>query len=82
MFLSSEEQIETGRWTVLATFLNGANDSGKYDHINTAVVVKHVNDGDVFDFLATELPGRRVWARQTHRCSSSPNKRQVERYCV
>ncbi|MDO8678839.1 MAG: hypothetical protein Q7R30_09785 [Acidobacteriota bacterium] len=55
MFLTSEQQIETGRWAVLATHLNGEVDSGKYDHIDTTVVLKHVNDGDVFEFLATEL---------------------------
>jgi hypothetical protein len=55
MFLTIEEQIETGRWAVLATYLNGANDSGKYDHLDTAAVLEHVNSGDVFEFLATEL---------------------------
>lgn len=55
MFLTSEEQIETARWAVLATHLNGAVDSGKYDHIDTTVVLKHVKDGDVFEFLGTEL---------------------------
>jgi len=55
MFLTGEQQIEIGRWAVLATHLNGAVDSGKYDHIDTAVVLKHVNDGDVFEFLRTEL---------------------------
>ena len=39
----------------LATHLNGAIDSGKYDHLDTTVVLKHVNDGDVFEFLRTEL---------------------------
>ena len=38
-----------------ATYLNGANDSGKYDHLNMAAVLEHVNSGDVFEFLATEL---------------------------
>jgi len=55
MFLTSEQQIETGRWAVLATHLNGALDSSKYDHIDTAVVLKHVKDGDVFEFLGAEL---------------------------
>jgi hypothetical protein len=55
MFLTVEQQIETGRWAVLATYLNGAVDSGKYDHLNTTVVLEHVRDGDVFEFLATEL---------------------------
>jgi hypothetical protein len=55
MFLTIEEQIETGRWAVLATHLNGAADSSKYDHLDTTVVLKHVNDGDVFEFLRNEL---------------------------
>jgi hypothetical protein len=55
MFLTIEQQIETGRWALLATHLNGAADTGKYDHIDTTVVLKHVNDGDVFEFLGTEL---------------------------
>ena len=55
MFLTREEQIETGRWAVLATHLNGAVDSGKYDHIDTTIVLKHGNDGDVFEFLGAEL---------------------------
>ena len=55
MFQTPEQQTETLRWTVLATHLNGAADSGKYDHIDTGVVLKHVSDGDVFEFLRTEL---------------------------
>src|ERR1044071_9351983 len=55
MFLTAEAQIETGRWVVLAPYLNGALDSGKYDHLDTTVVLEHVNDGDVFEFLRTEL---------------------------
>src|SRR5262245_48310706 len=55
MFPNVDEQIETGRWAVLATYLNGALDSGKYDHLDTAIVLKHLNDGDVFEFLKTEL---------------------------
>ena len=35
--------------------LNGAADSGKYDHIDTAIVLKHVRDGDIFAFLSDEL---------------------------
>lgn len=55
MFKSSQQQAETLRWAVLATHLNGAADSGKYEHITTAVVLRHVADGDVFEFLAHEL---------------------------
>jgi hypothetical protein len=55
MFETTQQQAETLRWAVLATHLNGAADSGKYGHITAAVVVRHVADGDVFEFLAHEL---------------------------
>ena len=55
MYQSLEEQNETLRWAVLATHLNGAADSGKYTHIDTALVLRHVRDADVFDFLRREL---------------------------
>ena len=55
MFQTNEQQAETLRWAVLATHLNGAADSGRYSHIDTALMLKHVNDGDVFDFLRAEL---------------------------
>ncbi len=59
MFQTVEQQDETLRWTVLATYLNGAVDSGKYDHIDTAVILHHVQAADVFEFLREEL-GRDV----------------------
>jgi len=55
MFETIAQQNETLRWAVLATYLNGAVDSGKYTHIDTAVMLKHVNAGDVFEFLRGEL---------------------------
>lgn len=55
VFQSVEEQNETLRWAVLATHLHGAADSGKYDHIDTAVVLRHVQAGDVLEFLREEL---------------------------
>ena len=55
MFQTHEQQAETLRWAVLATHLNGAADSGKYGHIDTTLMLKHVHDGDVFDFLRAEL---------------------------
>jgi hypothetical protein len=55
MFQTIEEQNETHRWAVLATHLNGAVDSGKYDHIDTGVVLRHVHEADVFEFLRREL---------------------------
>jgi hypothetical protein len=55
MFQTIEQQTETLRWAVLATHLNGAADSGQYDHIDTTVMLRHVRDGDVFEFLRAEL---------------------------
>ena len=55
MVQTNEEQIETLRWAVLATHLNGAADSGKYDHIDTAVILRHVQSGDVLEFLRQQL---------------------------
>ncbi len=55
MVQTPDEQTETLRWAVLATHLNGAVDSGRYDHIDTGVMLQHVLDGDVFEFLRAEL---------------------------
>jgi hypothetical protein len=55
MYQTRAEQQETLCWAVLATHLNGAADSRKYEHIDTAVIVSHIEHGDVFDFLRTEL---------------------------
>ena len=55
MFQTLEQQNETLRWAVLATHLNGAADSGKYDHIDTSAILRHVEAADVFDFLRKEL---------------------------
>ncbi len=55
MFETPQQQAETLRWAALATELNGAADSGQYEHITTAVVLCRVADGDVSEFLAREL---------------------------
>ena len=55
MFETVKDQQETLRWAVLATHLNGAADTRKYDHIDTTAIVHHVQDGDIFEFLSTEL---------------------------
>jgi hypothetical protein len=57
VFQTVEEQNETLRWAVLATHLNGAADSGKYEHLDTAVMLRHVQAADVFEFLRAELGG-------------------------
>jgi hypothetical protein len=55
MAVPREDRRETLRWAVLASHLNGAADSGKYDHIDTEIVRHHVEQGDVLDYLAREL---------------------------
>jgi hypothetical protein len=50
-----EQQAETLRWALLATHLNGAADSRKYEHLDTTMVVDHIRDGDVFEFLGAQL---------------------------
>jgi len=55
MSVPREDRRETLRWAVLATHLNGAADSRKYDHIDTDALLLHVRQGDVFDYLGREL---------------------------
>jgi hypothetical protein len=61
MAIETERQKrEIQRWCKLAIQLNGAADSGRFDHITTAVMLRVLQDGDAFDFLAGELPAA-VW---------------------
>jgi hypothetical protein len=60
MFETEQQKREIQRWSRLAIQLNGAADSGNYDHITTAVMLRELQDGDVFTFLARELPAS-VW---------------------
>lgn len=55
MFQSVDQQNETLRWALLATHLNGAADTGTYNHIDTQTIIGHVTSGDVFEYLDTEL---------------------------
>ena len=48
-------KTKVGTLAVLATHINGAADSGKYDHITTDVVKSEIASGGVFAFLAREL---------------------------
>ena len=48
------------RWSRLAIQLNGAAESGRFDHITTAVVLRELQGGRVFEFLARELQST-VW---------------------
>jgi hypothetical protein len=61
MALETERQrSEFQRWSRLAIQLNGAADSGSFDHITTGVVLRELQDGNVFDLLDRELPAT-VW---------------------
>src|SRR4030095_11053671 len=55
MAAPKEDRQETLRWAVLATHLNGAVDSGRYDHIDPGVVLRHVVAGDLLEYLRREL---------------------------
>ncbi len=61
MAFETERQKRTiQRWSRLASQLNGAVDSGRFDHITPAVVALELEHDRVFEFLASELPAR-VW---------------------
>jgi hypothetical protein len=61
MNFETEDQKHTiQRWSRLAIQLNGAADSGNYAQITTAVVLRELQAGHIFDFLVRELPAD-VW---------------------
>jgi hypothetical protein len=60
MFETEKQKNEICRWSRLAIQFNGAADSGKYDHLTTAVILREVQGDNVFAFLARELP-EEVW---------------------
>jgi hypothetical protein len=61
MAFETENQKRTiQRWTRLAIQLNGAADSGRFDHITTAVIVQELRNDRAFEFLQRELPAK-VW---------------------
>jgi hypothetical protein len=60
MFETENQKREFQRWSRLAIQLNGAVDTGNYSHITTALILREVEDGNVFDFLARELAAS-VW---------------------
>ena len=56
VFETQSQRAEIQRWTRLAIQLNGAVDSGKYDHVTIPVIVRELEQGKVFEFLTRELP--------------------------
>jgi hypothetical protein len=55
MMLEDSETVHLRGMLVLATHLNGAADSGQYDHITTDVVKSEILSGHIFEFLMREL---------------------------
>ena len=60
MYESDSQRAEIQRWSRLAIQLNGAADSGRFDHITVPAILRELEGGRVFDFLACELPVE-VW---------------------
>jgi hypothetical protein len=56
IFETERQKKEIQRWSRLAIQLNGMADTRHYDHITAAVVVRELQQGDVFEFLQRELP--------------------------
>ena len=59
-FETDEQRRELQRWSRLAIQLIGAADSGRFDHITTADIVRELREHDVFERLTRELPPS-VW---------------------
>ena len=60
MFETERQKREIQRWSRLAIQLNGAADTGNYDHVTIEVVIRELQGGNVFDLLLRELPDT-VW---------------------
>jgi len=63
-FETERQKRSIQRWCRLAIQLNGAADSGRFDHITPLVVVRELQHDRVFEFLAGELPTT-VWEIST-----------------
>lgn len=59
-FETESRKREIQRWSRLAIQLNGAADSGRFDHITTAVLLPELQGANIFQFLSRELPAT-VW---------------------
>jgi len=60
MFETEGQKKSIQRWSRLATQLNGAAESGRFDHITTKMIVTELDREHIFEFLASELPAE-VW---------------------
>jgi hypothetical protein len=59
-FETEKQKGAIQRWSRLAIQLNGAAESGGYQHITPAVIHRELEAGQVFEFLERELPPQ-VW---------------------
>ena len=59
-FETEHQKREIQRWSRLAIQLVGAADSGRFDHITTAVVASALSEERLFDLLDRDLPAS-VW---------------------
>jgi hypothetical protein len=59
-FENEAQKKSIQRWSRLAIQLNGAAESGRYDHITTAAIANELAHDRIFGFLARELPAQ-VW---------------------
>jgi hypothetical protein len=55
-FETENQKKAIQRWSRLAIQLNGAAESGQFDHITTEVIAHELEHERVFAFLARELP--------------------------
>jgi hypothetical protein len=53
---TEQEKQAIQRWSRLAIQLNGAAESGRFEHITTAVIATELEQDRVFEFLERQLP--------------------------
>jgi|SRR6185503_10500794 hypothetical protein len=60
MFETEKQKRQIQRWSRLAIQLNGAAESGRFDHITPGVIGDELDRDHIFEFLAAALPPQ-VW---------------------
>ena len=60
MFETNAQRASIQRWSRLAIQLNGAAESGRFDHITTMVIGGELERDRIFECLERELPAK-VW---------------------
>ena len=56
MFETEKQKRAIERWCRLAIQLNGAAESGQFEHLTTSLMVSALERGEVFQILERELP--------------------------